>query len=439
MKPRTETQREVAQASKRLAPLTESQRRSAIRKALPHIAKRDSKVRYVCLDCGHSWTADGKGKSDSTACPHCGARLQVDDSRKRNFRFQDYATTVTRSGKYQVLRMWFVRGTYRKGEPAHYWIMEAYQKWIAPDGHTEVVSRQRLPFGSFYIDNWNWCSDLTLKKESNAHTIIPAAVVGRVTVIPEIKRNGFRGDFHGISPAALFRAILTDNRMETLLKCGQTELLRHFAKSDYHLSKHWHCVTIAIRHGYKVKDASLWCDLLSMLDYLGKDTHNPKLICPDNLNEAHDHWQHRQEVRRERERERQARERQMDEEQHYLADKARVQADEAGYQTTKSRFFDICIKDGEILIQPLRSVREFMDEAAKLHHCCFSNRYFAKPQSLILHAVVNGEPVETIEIDLKSLAVVQCRAKYNGISAYHDRIIRLMTAHIGEVAKRIAA
>jgi len=103
MKPRTDTQREVAQASKRLAPLTESQRRSAIRKVLPHIAKRDSKGRYVCLDCGHSWTADGKGKSDSTVCPHCGARLQVDDSRRRNFRFQDYAMTITRSGKYQVL------------------------------------------------------------------------------------------------------------------------------------------------------------------------------------------------------------------------------------------------------------------------------------------------------------------------------------------------
>lgn len=438
MKPRTKMQREIVEASKLLAPLTERQRQIAIAKVLPHIAKRKRDGQCVCLDCGHSWATDRHIKNATVACPHCGKKLQVAESRKRKFRFQDYAMTIERCGKYQVLRMWFVRGTYKEGQPANYWIVEAYQTWLSQNGHVEVISRQRLPFGSYYVDNWDWSSDLLLKKESYAHTIVPAAVIGRVSVIPEIKRNGFRGGFHGISPAALFRAILTDNRMETLLKCGQTELLRHFIKSDYYL-KYWPSVKVAIRHGYKVKDASLWCDLLSMLNNLGKDIHNPKLICPDNLKEAHDYWHHKQEVRREKERERQAREREMDNERRYLADKKKVCQDEADYQTAKSRFFDIRIIDGDLTIRPLLSVREFMDEAAKLHHCCFSNRYFAKTQSLILHAVINSEPIETIEIDLKTLAIVQCRAKYNGLSEHHERIIKLMTAHIGEIAKRLTA
>lgn len=438
MRPRTKMQREIVEIGKLLAPLTERQRLSAIAQVLPHIAKRKRTGQCVCLECGLSWIANRHDKSTTVTCPHCGKKLKIVESRKRNFRYQDYAMTINRCGKYQVMRMWFVRGTYREGLPASYWTMEAYQKWLSPNGHTEVVSRQRLPFSSYYVDNWDWSSDLMLRQESNAHTIIPAAVISRMTVIPEIKRNGFRGNFHGISPTALFRAILTDNRMETLLKCGQTELLRHFIKSDYYL-KYWPSVKVAIRHGYKVKDATLWCDLLSMLTYLGKDIHNPILICPGNLKEAHDHWQHRQEVKREHEREQQAREREKDNEQRYLADKAKVQQDEADYQKSKSRFFDISIKDGDITIRPLRSVREFMDEAAKLHHCCFSNRYFAKSQSLILHAVVNEEPIETIEIDLKTLEIVQCRAKYNGLSEYHERIVKLMNYHIGEIAKRLSA
>lgn len=129
----------------------------------------------------------------------------------------------------------------------------------------------------------------------------------------------------------------------------------------------------------------------------------------------------------------------MNEEQRYLANKAKVQTDEANYQAAKSRFFDIAIADGEIVIKPLQSVREFMDEAAKMHHCCFSNRYYAKEQSLILHAIIDGEPIETIEIDLNTLQIVQSRAKYNGMSEYHERIVNLMNANMAEVAKRLAA
>ncbi len=433
MKPRTKMQKEVVQASKRLAPLTEKQKAEAIRKVIPHLAKRNSRGRYVCLDCGHTWTTHRGDKQSKVTCPHCDTRLQVEEGRKKKYTFEDYFMTITRKSGYQVMRMWFVHASYSEGKPASYWIGEAFQRWIAPNGHNEVVSRSRHIFGGYYCDNWNWHSELDLRKAAYAHTIEPSAVIGRMSLVPEVRRNGFKGSFYGISPASLFTAILKDNRFETLLKCGQTELLRHFLKSDYNL-KYWPSVKVALRHRYKVKDASLWCDLLSSLSYLGKDIHNPKLICPDCLKEAHDYWQHRQAAKREQERERR-----MDEEQRYLADKAKVQTDEADYQAAKSRFFDIAIADGEIIIKPLRSVREFMDEAAKMHHCCFSNRYYAKEQSLILHAIIGGEIIETIEVDLQSLQVVQSRAKYNGTSEYHERIVNLMKANMAEVAKRLAA
>lgn len=116
-----------------------------------------------------------------------------------------------------------------------------------------------------------------------------------------------------------------------------------------------------------------------------------------------------------------------------------MKKDEADYRQSKSRFFDMELKDDEIVIRPLKSVSEFMEEARLLHHCVFSNRYFAKNGSLILHALIEGVPVETIEVDLSSLEVVQSRAKYNGTSTYHERIVRLMQDNMDEVYKRITA
>lgn len=37
-------------------------------------------------------------------------------------------------------------------------------------------------------------------------------------VIPQIWRNGFDGAFHGIEPLTLFKAMLTDHRIETMMK-----------------------------------------------------------------------------------------------------------------------------------------------------------------------------------------------------------------------------
>jgi hypothetical protein len=99
--------------------------------------------------------------------------------------------------------------------------------------------------------------------------------------------DGSTGDFHGISPRALFTAILTDNRCETLLKVGQYDLLRHFVKTNYrNMDKLWSAVKVAMRHHYSIKETDLWCDMIETMTYLGKDILNPKFVCPDNLNEA---------------------------------------------------------------------------------------------------------------------------------------------------------
>ncbi len=430
-------QKEVAQASKRLSPLSPAQAREIAREAVPHMAKL-TRGEYICLDCSHSWQADDT-QAEKVICPHCGAVLEVDRTRKKNFRFLDYAMTITRSGRYQVLRLWHVRATLREGMPRNVWVGEAFQRWISPEGKTCIIGRRRQMFGGWYADSWDWQSDLEVRQEHLAHTISTSLIVGRQRIIPELRRNGYRGDLQGCSPHALLPALLSDPRYETLMKAGQYDLLRYFCKSDYYLNKHWPSIRIALRHRYRVTDASMWIDLLDLLGYCGKDTHNPKLICPANLVAAHDHWKHVREVQLRKEAAERERQRQRDIAERYLADREQAERDEADYQAAKSRFFDITITDGAITITPLRSVREFMDEGAALHHCCFTNKYYARENSLILHALIDGQPVETIEIDLTSLQVVQCRAAYNGISIHHDRIMALMTSHISEVARCLTA
>jgi uncharacterized protein YbaR (Trm112 family) len=410
---------------------------AAKRHTLPHIAKRTADGHYYCLECGECWRAEEK--AEQVVCPHCHTTLQVDDSRQRNFDFKDYFMIITKRGEYQVLRMFYIHAKMRKGMPCDYWMTEVFQRWMNAKGHSEIVGRKRNSL-SLYYDSWDWSSEMELRKEHYAHRIVPEYIYSRISVIDTLKRNGFTGDFHGISPRALFTAILTDNRMETLLKVGQYDLLRHFVKTDFrNVDKYWQAVKVAIRHRYSIKEADLWCDLVDALLYLEKDIANPKFVCPDNLHEAHNHWHNLKEMKLLKERERRAQERRQQEEARYLEDKEKAEADEANYQKAKSPFFDIEIHDGEITIRPLQSVKEFMDEAALHHHCCFSNRYFAKESSLILHAVVDGVSVETIEVSLSTLEIVQSRGHYNQRSEYHDRILSLMQANMGEVAKRLTA
>ena len=87
MKPKNKLQREVLKLSQSLPELNDYQRKDAIKKVAPHIAKYNSKKEYVCLDCGHSWTGD---EAKNVICPHCHAQLEVDKSRKWNYCDKSY-------------------------------------------------------------------------------------------------------------------------------------------------------------------------------------------------------------------------------------------------------------------------------------------------------------------------------------------------------------
>ena len=424
MKPRTKFQHKVVEASKRLPDLTPAQTRWAFTHVVEPIGRRTSKGEITCLDCGEVFHNTTKQKR--CVCPHCGTKLRIEDTRKLKFKQREYAAYITTSDSLQVIRIFIVDYYARIGMTPHYYLREVMQRWIAPNGKFCTMARLRA-WGTRYYDSWLYSSDLELRNETWAYgQIYTCDVYPRINLIPELKQHGCRKVLHGINTTDYFVALLRDNRAETLMKIGQEELLRlYLQRGGRNFDRYWPSIRIAARNGYIVKDASLWCDYLDALWELDKDLHNPKYVCPANLREEHDRYvvklnRHREE-RRKAER------------------KAFILECEEAYRQAKARFFGLSFHDGKIRIHVLESVREFFAEGEAMHHCVYSNGYYRKDDSLILSATINGKRIETVEVSLSKLTVVQSRGVCNQNTQYHAQIIDLVNRNMSLIQERIAA
>ena len=426
MKPRTQIQQEVARLSKRLPRLTATQKAYAFRHCFKHYAIKRADGTNICTECGHSWKSE-HDLADTVCgctCPHCGMKLEALRTRKSVFSENEYFCIITTCKQYQVIRFFSVKSRYKVGQTAKYSIFEVVQRWIAPNGKTTTVARLR-GMSLFYYDQWTEYSDMEVRKnqELRAYDIAPICTYPRQRFIPEVKRNGFKGEYHNILPYDLFKAILTDSRAETLLKAGQYPMLRHYLRYSFNIGEYWASIKICIRNGYTIADGSMWRDMIELLRHFGKDTNSPKYVCPQDLNAEHDKWVEKRNRQRERQ---QLRERQQEAKKH-----------EKEYRRLKGKFFGIAFTDGTLSIRVLESVAEFAEEGTKMRHCVWSNSYYLKKHSLILSATIDGVRIETIEVSLKTFKVVQSRGVCNQNTEYHDRIINLVDSNMNLIRKRM--
>lgn len=425
MKPRTRIQKEIVGLGKRLSDLSDTQKAYAFQHCFKHYGRRTTKGIIHCTECGHSWK-EGHTLADAVCgcrCPHCGTELEILNTRKRVFRDTEYFSVITACKGYQVLRHFSVKACFRMGHPAEYSICEVVQRWIAPDGRNEVVARLRA-MHTMYYDLWTEWSNLELRGNKNvkAYDITPCCTYPRQCIIPEIKRNGYKGKCHDILPYDLFTAILGNSKAETLLKAGQFKLLRHYLYRSFDMDRYWNSVKICIRNGYTIEDGSMWCDMIDLLRHFGKDTNSPKYICPADLKAEHDKLVRQRNRQREREQ---------------LAQrKEEAKKHECEYRKLKGRYFGLVITDGTLNIRVLESVAEFAEEGTAMHHCVWSNSYYLKKDSLVLSATIDGMRIETVEVSLKTFRIVQSRGACNQYTEYHDRIIELLDSNMNLIRKR---
>ncbi|MDR1090459.1 MAG: PcfJ domain-containing protein [Prevotella sp.] len=328
---------------------------------------------------------------------------------------------ITTCQGYQVIRYLMIKCTAKVGSYPEYSHAEVMQRWIAPDGRYCTFAKLRQTMGTMYYDSWIFSTPLELRNETDAYNrLFPYYYYPKQQLIPELKRTGIKKRHFNQRPFDVYRALLKDNRMEILLKSGQTHLFNAFLSDTSRKSdNYWASIRICIRNGYQIKDATLWLDYIDYLHMFGKDLHNAKYVCPADLHKEHDR---------------------------YMAKKAKADAQlalekqlekEAEFKAIKAKFFGVMFSDGRISVRVLESVQEIITEGIAMKHCVSS--YHSKEDSLILSACIDGKRIETIEISLSQLKVVQCRGKCNKYTKYHKRIIRLVENNISLIGERLAA
>lgn len=338
-------------------------------------------------------------------------------------------TVITSHKGFQVVRSVMISCTAKIGEQTKYSHCEVMQRWIASNGKHATLAILRQTMGTCYYDSWIFGTPLELRNENSNNQycvnvydkIYTGVVYPRQKLIPELKRTGYKKALYGQKPLDLFRTLLTDSRAETLLKTGQTKLLKRLLDMGWqrNIDNYWASVRICIRNNYTIKDATLWCDYIDFLRFLGKDLHNAKYVCPTDLKAEHDRYMHKKAQADAR----QELEKQLEK--------------ESEYRKAKEKFFGLMFSDGLISVRVLESIAELVLEGKLMHHCV--GGYHSKTDSLILSACIDGQRIETIEVSLSQLRVIQSRGVCNKNTEHHDRIINLVNKNIPLIEKRLAA
>lgn len=283
------------------------------------------------------------------------------------------------------------------------------------------------------VDKWKKDSDITIKnwfRKSYDYSYLGG--VDRIgwsgaivrSLLPELKRRGLKTSTHNINPYVLIECLLNNNRIETLFKIRQYNLVKYFAYNPNRLSDCvWQSIRIALRNGYHWEDrqeVSDWVDMVRDLNTLGLDTRSPHYICPKYLAEAHQYWSDKVRERRNKEREKEV--------------LAKIMAYETTFNENRKSFLDMEFVDGNIVVQTIPTAMAIREEGKAMHHCV--EHYYNRPESLILSAKVDGKRMETIEVCLSSYELVQSRGLQNKETEYHDRIVRLVNENMKEIRKR---
>lgn len=433
MKPRTKLQFKIMELNNRLPMFGLEVDKWAKKKVVSHNGYRTKKFIY-CTECGQYFDNTGIKDDRMETCPHCGTRLLITTSKKRTDKEDRFFCIVDKFEEYQVFRYIYIHRSNRTGRPAHYFIDEVMQKWMSDDEEVTIVAKGRLMNSAYMVDGWSHSSDMQIRTRGMGYSSFDYEVYVHMTYPiqkwkNEYRKYGVNRQIKGVDPYWLLKGVKYKPQNETLLKTKQYSLLGYVTNGNASfINRYWPTVKICIRNKYIVKDASMYADYLQLLERYNKDLRNAYYVCPKNLHKAHDYYV----AKRRKEQEKAEKERL---EREMLKQKEA----EKKFLERIGKFIDLVISDNKLIIVPLKSLDEFKQEGDIMHHCVFANGYWKRSDSLILSARIGDKRIETIEINLKTLDIVQSRGACNQNTEYHDRIIGLVKKNIGLIRKKMAS
>lgn len=287
---------------------------------------------------------------------------------------------------------------------------EVYQNWIKPDGNRIVTGKAKVPMRAsdyFMVD-----SNYGIRKPSvysyYGYDYASQYVIKTEKFADYVTQKGISCIMKGENAVTYLTDVLQNHIYECLLKMGLLDRSALCAHKN-ELEKFFRQIVLANRAGYKPKNWQLWLDCISIRKELGYDINSRKYLCIENLEKEHNKLQ----VKINR------------------IKQAKELKEEVKYNPTMlknlGKCANICIKKDNIEIRALVNVEQVFDVAQIHKHCVYSQKYYKRPDTILLEAYFNNMPKETIEYNCKTNIVLQSRGTCNQQTEYHDTILEMMS------------
>lgn len=390
-----------------------------------------------CSCCGGSFQVgkEGANNGDRVNCPHCGRQLEIVKTRRRKKEDGSFLQELTTVGKFQAIRMYEYNWFERIGDKRVFDVKLVYVIFL--EEGKDFLDRYRfsVPVRQWYYrytDPFGYGA-LELRNDNLCYREDPCrgwlcSFYPYRRIHPWMKKYDLSGNLLGSDIYERLLKIVSSNKYETMWKLRHKypELSGKILSEQCNFESHYDAALVALRHKYDFPDIGMWVDHIDLLRMEGKDIHNPKFICPADIQTAHTQLLAARERRIERERRERERLAEERAELEHLKRREQDKKDDMQYAERMGKVLGIMITSGCIEIVPLQNVKDFYEEGKALHHCVYSNRYYKKADTIIFGARVNGERTETIEVNTKDFSIVQCRGRFNQNSTRHDEILKLM-------------
>lgn len=430
MKPRTKFQKHIVALSKHSKGYyTAKSRNWIIKNELPKFG-RGNKKEYICFECNHKWKNSTGVFEKEVKCPNCKAKLSVLKRLTQKSTSTVYQIPHYFSG-YQIFYLYTVYKTSWPDKPPRIEFYKVSEKWIDVDTQKSVViALARKPFANYHLICWDFAKGYEVRPNPETNNYVDCeSVYPKGSFHPHFYRNGFDGELHQYNAHFLFNQLMYNPKSETLWKAGQYDVINY----PYEVERHWKFLKICMKHKYIISDFNIWKDYVYMLSELRLNVHDPSLLCPENLKEAHDKYmkllnekRRREEIKRERERNKR-----------HLEELKRNEKLLKSYDKRLKSFSGVIIKTKDYLISPIKTIKEFKQIAESQRHCIFTNAYYAKKGSLMLKAIHKESIAEVIEFSLDSFKVLQAYGAGNTITEHHNTIIKLIERKAPYIKRKI--
>ena len=432
MKPRNARESEALRLSKRMVGLTAGQLKW-VKDRVVEMRIYTAGLTCWCTDCGHSWKERIGEGVETARCPHCGKEGEVVKGRHTTYRHHAYARFIQTLEGWQVIRYILVEWHCEKGEEARIYEHDVFQKWCQP-GRPPITLG--IPLGNMMgyctIPFSAWGGPMSVKRGDHSsyyYEWMEVRACPRISLLPVYRKVlGPSPKFADFKADELLGDILGCPYLETLYKAKETGKLKELLRYAVQFHKYWPSVKVAVRHGYEPEHWVDWFDYVKMLRFLHYDLRSPRYVAPPDWSEIHERvltqYRNRLGKMRKAREEKEALRRAIEEEERQRRAEEYAKKNRRSFSRRIAKFKDLRITDGELVIRPLMTITEFSEEGKAMHHCVFTNSYYNKTGSLILTArrADTDERVETVEVDLKELAIWQSRGFGNCTTEFHDRI-----------------